>query len=212
MSDISNNGAKSADLMNMVSTKNVFTKEELDLIIKLGTNEENSTGLGPARVGQNLGATDETGYSGLLDNEIRRCSVSGIALSDDTNWIFQRIREVVGDANIAYFNFNINAIDILQLTRYDGTNSPEFYHRHVDLGFSEIDAQRKLSVTVQLSDPNDYDGGDLILYHISGDLATANRERGAITIFPSFISHEVTPVTRGIRYSLVAWTLGPAFR
>jgi PKHD-type hydroxylase len=212
MSDISNNRAKSADLMNIVSTKNVFTNEELDLIIKLGTSEETSTGLGPARVGQNLGASDETGYSGSLDNEIRRCSVSGIGSSTEADWIFDRVREVVRDANIAYFNFNINAIAPLQLVKYDGTNLPEFYHRHVDLGFSEIDAQRKLSVTVQLSDPNDYDGGDLILYHISGGPVTANREQGAITIFPSFISHEVTPVTRGIRYSLVAWTLGPAFR
>ena len=213
MNDISNNRAKSADLMNMVSTKNVFTNEELDLIIKLGTSEETSTGLCPARVGQSIDyPPDEHGQTGLVDNKTRNCSSSGIGFSDNTNWIFERIREVVRDANIAYFNFNINAIAPLQLVKYDSTNSPEFYKEHVDLGYSEIDSQRKLSVTLQLSDPNDYDGGDLMLYHITKGTTTANREQGAITIFPSFMPHEVTPVTRGIRYSLVAWTLGPAFK
>jgi len=212
MSDSSNNKAKMLDLMNVVSTKDVFTNEELDLIIKLGTSEETSTGLTPARVGQGLGVTDETGQTGLAGSGVRQCSVSGIGSSTETDWIFERIREVVRDANIAYFNFNINAIAVLQLVKYDGTESPEFYIQHIDLGKSDIDAQRKLSFTLQLSDPNDYDGGNLLLYHVVGGAVTANRERGAITIFPSFMPHEVTPVTQGIRYSLVAWTLGPAFR
>ena len=76
---------------------------------------------------------------------------------------------------------------------------------------------RKLSVTVSLSDPSDYDGGDLKFdlgphapkrFHTCEEI----RPRGSIIVFPSHIHHQVTPVTRGTRYSLVAWNLGRPFR
>lgn len=76
---------------------------------------------------------------------------------------------------------------------------------------------RKLSVTVSLSDPADYDGGNLKFdlgphrsdrYHTCEEI----RPRGSIIVFPSHIHHQVTPVTRGTRYSLVAWSLGKPFR
>ena len=77
---------------------------------------------------------------------------------------------------------------------------------------------RKISMTVNLNDPDDYDGGDLKFdygthrlegqYHICEEI----RPRGSIIVFPSFINHCVTPVTRGTRYSLVLWTLGYPFK
>lgn len=76
---------------------------------------------------------------------------------------------------------------------------------------------RKLSVTISLSDPSDYDGGNLKFdlgphrsdrYHTCEEI----RPRGSIIVFPSHIHHQVTPVTRGTRYSLVAWSLGKPFR
>lgn len=76
---------------------------------------------------------------------------------------------------------------------------------------------RKLSVTVSLSDPKDYEGGNLKFdlgphrsdrYHTCEEI----RPRGSIIVFPSHIHHQVTPVTKGTRYSLVAWNLGRPFR
>jgi PKHD-type hydroxylase len=76
---------------------------------------------------------------------------------------------------------------------------------------------RKLSVTVSLSDPADYEGGNLKFdlgphrpdrYHTCEEI----RPRGSIIVFPSHIHHQVTPVTKGTRYSLVAWNLGRPFR
>lgn len=80
-----------------------------------------------------------------------------------------------------------------------------------------IGKMRKLSVTVSLSDPKDYDGGNLNFdlgphrpdrYHECTEI----RPRGSIIVFPSYIYHQVTPVTRGTRYSLVAWNLGYPFK
>ena len=77
---------------------------------------------------------------------------------------------------------------------------------------------RKLSMTLNLTDPDDYSGGDLKFDfgpHMGrGRFKTCKeiRPRGSIIIFPSFIHHQVTPVTKGTRYSAVIWSLGRPFR
>ena len=68
---------------------------------------------------------------------------------------------------------------------------------------------RKLSMTVILSNPTDYDGGEFI-FESTGDEVFKNQ--GTIIVFPSFIRHRVNPVTKVIRYSLVNWFEGPAFK
>jgi PKHD-type hydroxylase len=97
-------------------------------------------------------------------------------------------------------------IDSLQYTVY---HEGDEFGWHIDCGPKL--PPRKLSVSVQLSDPADYDGGDLQL-RVSDTVETAPRARGTVCIFPSFVSHRVTPVTRGVRKALVAWVAGPAFR
>jgi PKHD-type hydroxylase len=77
---------------------------------------------------------------------------------------------------------------------------------------------RKLSVTVSLSDPKNYKGGNLKFDfgpHSAGGrfhTCTEIRPRGSIIVFPSHVYHQVTPVTQGTRYSLVAWNLGYPFK
>ena len=66
---------------------------------------------------------------------------------------------------------------------------------------------RKLSMSVQLSDENTYDGGDLIIY-FGGKHFVAPRIKGSVIVFDSRLTHEVTPITRGERYSLVKWFHG----
>jgi PKHD-type hydroxylase len=73
---------------------------------------------------------------------------------------------------------------------------------------------RKLSVTVQLSAPGDYEGGDFHLrdlYNKKDITLKGTRDRGTIIVFPSILLHRVTPVTEGHRYSLVQWYDGPDF-
>jgi PKHD-type hydroxylase len=93
------------------------------------------------------------------------------------------------------------------LTRYsDG----DFFNWHLDFGAGEISA-RKLSMTIQLSDPDEYEGGDL-QFMINEKIVTAPREKGTLIIFPSFMIHRVTPIIRGTRQSIVGWVSGPPFR
>lgn len=82
---------------------------------------------------------------------------------------------------------------------------------------SMIGKIRKLSVTISLNDPSEYDGGNLQFdlgphrpdrYHTCTEI----RPRGSVIVFPSYVHHQVTPVTRGTRYSLVCWNLGAPFK
>ena len=96
----------------------------------------------------------------------------------------------------------------VQLARYDSSDQG-FYDWHTD--FANARPLRKISFSVQLSRSEDYDGGNLELW-VSNRPQPAVRDRGALIAFPSFTLHRVAPVTRGTRWSLVAWILGHRWR
>jgi predicted 2-oxoglutarate/Fe(II)-dependent dioxygenase YbiX len=105
-------------------------------------------------------------------------------------------------ANAVTGGFDLKTVEPLQLAEYavgDG------YDWHLDIGPGTADL-RKLSASVQLSDPAEYDGGDLEIWGTGG----VDRARGTIIAFPSYIPHRVTAVTRGVRRALVAWAAGDA--
>ncbi len=94
------------------------------------------------------------------------------------------------------------------MTRYHEEDQGH-YTWHMDGG--KKTANRKISVSVQLSDSSDYEGGNIGLFYTRNE-RVASRDRGAIVTFPSWVMHRVTPVTRGVRYSLIAWIVGPRWR
>jgi PKHD-type hydroxylase len=178
---------------------NFFNDEEVEKIISMGLDERTAT---PLEEGSLLG--------GRMSSNIRSCMTSWIKSDQQYNfWLFQKLTTAINDFNSKFFNFDIYEIQSLQFTKYDASSS-DFYTKHIDLAYGEFNT-RKLSFTIQLSDPDDYEGGDLV-YHCSGSPETGIREKGSIMIFPSYTLHEVTPVTKGTRYSLVGWTMGPAFK
>ena len=69
---------------------------------------------------------------------------------------------------------------------------------------------RKLSVSIQLTDPEEYEGGELNFF-INKDVIEAPKTKGTVIIFPSFFMHKVKMVTKGVRKSLVIWIHGPVF-
>jgi len=97
---------------------------------------------------------------------------------------------------------------LLQFTKYD--SSGEHYSKHTDMSYEKI-PQRKLSFSIQLSEPTDYVGGDLIIY-LNSHGTVLNRDQGIMSAFHSYTLHEVVPVTSGVRYSLVGWVLGPNYK
>lgn len=138
----------------------------------------------------------------------RRTTISWLKTSEHVHQAyFMAIANDVLKVNADKWQFDLwGFIDSLQYTVY---REGDEFGWHVDCGPHL--PPRKLSVSVQLSDPADYEGGDLQL-RVSEEIETAPRERGTVIIFPSFIMHRVTPVTRGVRKALVAWVAGPAFK
>jgi PKHD-type hydroxylase len=118
----------------------------------------------------------------------------------------------VGQCNKEFFNFDISSLhENLQYTEYDESYQGR-YDWHFDVGEGPLNCGRKLSVSIQLSDPSEYDGGDL-QFSLDGDRTViAEKDQGTMIIFPSYLRHRVTPVTRGARRSLVTWITGPPFR
>jgi len=148
--------------------------------------------------------------AGKIDQEIRRSKVFFIPTTPETRWLYDKMALFVGEANKKYFNVDIEAIQTIQYTEYHAEESGT-YDDHLDLSPGVIRA-RKLSVSVQLTDDTEYAGGDLQLKMNSRAPVVASRVKGDALIFPSWILHGVTPVTKGVRKSLVAWVEGPEWR
>ena len=108
------------------------------------------------------------------------------------------------------FAFDCAEIYNIQFTEYRGDNSGH-YDWHADVSWG-ADAQydRKLPMSIQLSDPDEYRGGDFELRN--SNPPEGLRDRGSVIIFPAYLLHRVTPVTAGIRRSLVTWIEGPRWR
>jgi PKHD-type hydroxylase len=148
--------------------------------------------------------------SAIVNSNIRKSNIRFIPIEEHTKWIFQRCASAVNDINQRYFNFDLYKIQYLQFTSYDEQGS--FYGKHTDqMPVAGTVDHRKLSFSIQLSSPDDYEGGDLNL-HYTNSPSVAKKDLGVATVFPSYCLHEVTPVTSGIRYSLVGWVVGPRFK
>ena len=141
----------------------------------------------------------------------------------DEPWIYNAVQPFVREANInAGWNFQWQGSEVCQWTKY---GKEQYYHWHQDshhkpygqnTGWQE-GLIRKLSVTISLVDGSSYEGGDLELFHQRSwkdnkpMISEQARNKGSITVFPSFVWHRVSPVTEGTRYSLVIWNLGKEF-
>ena len=135
-------------------------------------------------------------------------------------WIYKEIRPFIWASNKqARWNLDYDTVQDFQFTKYDGS-SKQHYTRHADdAPKNPGDKYRKLSTTVMLSDPKDFEGGDLEFYNYSppgrkNKILKTNKikQKGTIISFPSFVIHRVLPVTKGIRYSLVIWHQGPQLK
>ncbi len=136
----------------------------------------------------------------------RRAKAAWIAPGDETRWIYQRMAAMVASINRWYRYEVYGFLEPLHFVRYDEGGKFDW---HLDCG-GDRTCTRKLSITVQLSSPEDYSGGGLE-FCPQGELHRG-RYHGAATVFPSVLAHRVTPVERGVRRAIVAWIHGPSFR
>lgn len=151
-------------------------------------------------------ATVQTG-AGTIRTDVRRSSVSWADINPENAWVFKKLAYIGASLNAQYYGFDLTGFgEGLQLTNYDGTEEG-MYTWHQDYAALVC---RKLTLVVQLSDPSEYEGGELQIS--TGPVHTVKKQRGFVAAFPSWALHQVTPVTKGTRQSLVAWISGPDFK
>lgn len=140
-----------------------------------------------------------------VDPRVRKATSYRIAPVEAHYWIWERIGPMLHDINQRFYHFELEALSDLNVMEY---RPGDFYDRHLDLGLGAYSC-RKLSCVVMLSPPADYTGGRL-LFTDGADAVT--QEQGAAVVFPAYLSHQVESVATGLRYTLVCWAKGPAFR
>ena len=188
------------------SVANIFNKKELASIRKLTKSKH--TLYTPTTVGE----------IEHVDGEYRRTQKLIIGRNKVTEWIYKRLEDVAKTINEKYWKFQLGTInhqdyieecrihESLQFLLYKASENG-FYDWHIDRGISAPSSLRKLSMTVQLSNSEEYVGGTLEL-KTGRDIVATTKLEGSSTIFPSYILHRVTPVTKGEREAIVIWFTG----
>ena len=147
--------------------------------------------------------------------EIRKSETSWLIGSIKHLDIFKPILELITNVNSRFYNFELLDTEPFQITKYDEKNQG-FYSPHQDGVYDDVSHEqivRKLSVSIQLTSPEYYEGGTLDFpddkekFVVEGSMG-----QGTAIFFPSYMKHAVVPVTKGTRYSLVCWVMGPNFK
>jgi PKHD-type hydroxylase len=176
-----------------VTVENIFTAEELALIkeqaasfsVQEGTVEEPNANI-----------------------KIRKSIVRWMVPNNETTWLYKKLVDTIQKVNSEMFNLNLYGMQTFQYTIYENENA-SFYGPHKDNSrFSRDGLVRKLSFSLQLTEPEEYEGGNLVLDTVFRPFIVP-KSLGTIAFFLSDIPHEVTPVTKGERHSLVGWIVGP---
>lgn len=181
------------DVENFSYIEDGFSKEECKEIIDIGNAVPKQKGL------------VSKGY--IAEN--REANISWLFPSDGMTKYYRKLTDMVLGLNRKFFNFDLwGFTEGLQFTHY--TSTPKGFHeKHQDKYMKGV--IRKLSIIIQLSDPKDYEGGDIKL-HLGGKPQKITKKAGHVIVFPSYVLHQVTPVTKGERYALVGWVTGPKFK
>jgi PKHD-type hydroxylase len=186
---------------------NVLDEKTCNKIIDIGNNAEWG------------GGEVETNSKFEVDEAVRK---SGVVFTNE-QWLYDIIWPYMEKANFnSGWRYNIKYAESMQITKYE---KGEFYNFHRDGKSDHLSSynrpdngflhgnNRKLSMTVLLND--DYEGGDFQFAQYSKEkcnvISVEQNKIGSIIVFPSYMEHRIIPITKGLRYSLVVWFVGPPF-
>lgn len=165
--------------------------------------------------GDRLFSTDgSVGGSNVHGNYMPETRETNISFFNHYHWIHGICLHYANIANQnAGWNFDISYPQNVQYARYF---PDQHYVPHKDDTISPNKKEmRKLSVAIQLSNQNSYEGGEYIIQSPCGkdfEIVNQFRNRGSVIVFPSVITHGIKPVIRGVRHSVVCWVVGPNFK
>lgn len=157
------------------------------------------------------------GAQSEVDDSIRQSEISFLHPNKDTQWMFNRILEVVDEMNDHFFQFDLQGLDYLQYTEYNKPGHKYVTHMDMMLGPNNWEyawETRKLSFTLVLNEPEvDFTGGEFVCHPANPvDHISIPQKKGRIIAFPSFLFHAVSPIITGCRKSIVGWCIGPKFK
>jgi len=174
-----------------------FTKQEIKKIQSIAKNI-------PEQIGK-------TGTNNEQESPQRKSIVKWLHISNkEVKWIFDKVSAEILELNNRCWNYDLYGFETIQYTIYKPEN---YYNWHMDcaLGPSHNpEPPRKLSMTLLLND--NFEGGEFQFFTGDEKPQSVEMKAGTIIVFPSFLYHRVTPVTNGVRNSLVVWVLGPKFK
>ena len=143
------------------------------------------------------------------NTEVRNSRIKWLHYDERTDWVYEKLKNFSIEANNTIWGFNLTSIiDSIQYTEYPEGGG--HYDWHVDIGPGSIN-HRKISIVTQLSDPSEYEGGELEIW-CGGQFRQIPKIKGCTVLFPSFLLHRVTPVTSGVRRSMVLWAGGGSYK
>lgn len=183
------------ELNQCISVDNFVDDREVELLDRCALVERSVPGI-----------VDKSG----LDEQVRKSNVSFLKPNNLLEPFYKKLTEFVNLYNSVCFRYRVGFIETLQYTEYKVGYFYDWHRDTLDKDYNIFFEQRKISISIQLSDPLEYEGGDLEFYHPEGP-KKAPRQKGTAILFPSYMYHRVTPVTKGRRLSLVSWINGPDF-
>ena len=186
---------------------------ELNQVTMLGKAFSEKKCMAIREIGENFKKEGKLAESGTFTAEgddvmsdYRQASSQFVMPSPETRWIFERLAGLLISANNAVYHFDVAGFEQgFQISEYPVGNG---YGWHVDIGHHAA-MRRKLSMTVQLSSPDEYEGGEL---EFKIPALSADKNLGSLCVFPSWMLHRVKPITKGIRWSLASWVCGAPFK
>ena len=147
--------------------------------------------------------------TGEYNEAIRVTEIGWMRQAPDIMWFYERLAGIFRAFNEQIYHYDLRGLsEPPQFLVYRDTDSGHF-DWHMDVGRGQ---PRKLSLTLQLTDPARYEGGELQFNTGTETMTAMPKDRGVAITFPSYLIHRVTPVTSGIRKAIVAWASGPDFK
>jgi PKHD-type hydroxylase len=179
-----------------------FSEDELKAIDAMCATQAVSTG------------TVVSDAKGVQNTEIRKSNIAMHYPNQENQWFFDKMINLTDHINKNFYQMDLLGFDFFQYTEYESKGSK--YDRHMDMIMGdkvpvELYCPRKLSMSLILSNPEEYTGGEFE-FDTGGQPEYALQTRGRVLAFPSYVIHAVKPIKKGKRRSIVFWCLGPKFK
>ena len=178
---------------------NIFTFEQIQYILALPCWTEAAHG--------KIGTADQS----KINFDVRQSRTAWMPRDNQTEIIYNALAHNLAQANAEIFNFELKGFSEIQCGIYSGTDQ-DHYSWHADSSYLVPGMSRKLSVSILLDDVSTFEGGKMEVKLDSNESVELEQRLGRALLFPSYMLHRVTPVTKGVRRSLVVWLVGPDFR